>query len=129
VLVFERRLNTIALELPYALASNSDYDLGSFVSGALLSADCHDLTIALDDGRIIQRPRWCDVYRAPPPTSLQVGAAVRIAYDDDHGARRWFYGNVKKVHAGGQLVDLHFDNREFAKRMPLFHLKDCSSLG
>ena len=65
------------------------------------------------------------------------GSAVRVAFEeeqthaearsgphDEAGPRmRWYYGRLSRVHRGGELVDVKFDNGETAEQVPLFHVK------
>ena len=50
--------------------------------------------------------------KAPPPTTVRIGTAVRAACPeevDGQEARVWHYGKVTKVLAGGEVVVIDFD--------------------
>jgi hypothetical protein len=58
--------------------------------------------------------------KAPPPTTLKKNDMVRYASDDHalDGTTRWQFGKVWKVHRGGELIDVNFDNGEKLHRQP-----------
>ena len=60
--------------------------------------------------------------KAPEPTALKKASHVRFASDDSAlaGTTRWEFGVVTKVHKGGELIDVDFQNGEQLRGMPTF---------
>ena len=69
-------------------------------------------------GRALERP---NLLKAPAPTAMCEGQYVCVAYDHEDlpsGSMRWQYGSLMKVHQGGEVVDIAFDNGETAEWVP-----------
>ena len=61
--------------------------------------------------------------KAPTPTRMRQGQYVRVTYEHEdlpQGALRWQYGALTKVHQGGELVNIKFDNGEVAEAVPTY---------
>ena len=84
------------------------------------------VTIKLDherSERCVERPA---VLKAPPPTDMRVGQSVRVAFDHEDlqaGSMRWQFGVISKVHAGGELVDLAYENGELSAVVPTYDVE------
>ena len=66
------------------------------------------------------------VLKAPAPTVLREGQCVRVAYEHEdlpEGAMRWQYGALAKVHPGGEVVDIRYDNGELAEAVPTYDVE------
>ena len=62
---------------------------------------------------------------------MQKGQCVRVAYEHDDlppDAMRWQYGKLTKVHPGGELVDIVFDNGEAAEAVPTYDVEPAAAL-
>ena len=55
---------------------------------------------------------------------MRVNVCGLLEHEDlPNGAMRWQYGSLTKVHPGGELVSIAFDNGEAAERVPVYDVE------
>ena len=125
------------VELERCVLSCADrvlFDRGGvgFVGGSVRGLSENGSVRVLLDGEISERELVrAKLLKAPAPTDMPEGQCVAVSFEHDdlpEGALRWQYGTIAKVHAGGELVDISFDNGEAAEAVPTYDVVVCRLL-
>ncbi len=100
---------------------------GGFGGGRVMGMDSKGRVSVQLDGeaseRYVDRPA---LLKALAPTVMVVKQLVKVAFEHEDlpsGSMRWQFGTINRVHPGGELIDISYENGDESIGIPTYDVE------